>query len=475
MPEPYMSRLFGENVRPQQLPEAYPGLEVAYPEGLEVDWRTPNFGEKLVVESQTAVPYEANGTVNDNPQKRGCCSSRKIVCFLAVVVVILAAILVPVGVLVIRKRGPDELNLLNEFSKDSPATSSSSSPLPPAPSTPSKDGVFKGTRLAAMDPRSGGDIFLYYQYGDGSLRYISLSASRDWQGSRSLPAKDSMAGTPLATTHTVSNGSTTWWLFYVDKSSIIQSIYSYSNPAEWHMGNVGNKRYIVPSQSSIAFTLARGRMFDTDRKDLGGGLTLFASDTEGRVVEYIYNENDESWNKGFTFANSNGYGSASVWSQANRAYLFTLSEAQLIGFWWRDYDDSENEDRNTWHLGPSSHAAVAANASMCGQYAFAYQAANGKIQGSNFTTLTKLQLMRWDTAYEISEEPAMDGSALSCWYYFPSEQKENTMFHTFYQVESGGIREAKRYWEADNATVPGMWRFNDVPFDSNSCIAVINE
>lgn len=256
----------------------------------------------------------------------------------------------------------------------------------------------------------------------------------------------------------------------MDESNVIQNIYSHHNPADWQKGNVGDKQYTVPAQSSIAFTVARGRTYDSKRKDLGGGLTLFTSDADGRVHEYIYNEDDTSWSDGFTFTNTNGYGGASVWSQNNEAYLFTLSNTQLIDLWWRDYNDNDSDSAGqnaAWHLGPSSNAAVIGNTSMCGQFAFAYQGANGEIQGSNFTKPTKLGLMRWDTAYDISDNDAMDSSALSCWYFFPSngdgKQEQNTMFHVFYQSEGGEIREAKRYWGADNATVPGTWQHGNVP------------
>ena len=56
-----------------------------------------------------------------------------------------------------------------------------------------------------------GDIFLYYQSGDGGLHYISQSGQRNWQGSRPLPVKDAKLGTPLASTKTkaVSGGDET--------------------------------------------------------------------------------------------------------------------------------------------------------------------------------------------------------------------------------------------------------------------------
>ena len=56
------------------------------------------------------------------------------------------------------------------------ATSGGAASAPTAVPT----GVLNGSRLTTMDPRTGGDIYIYYQYGDGSLRYISQSPERIW-------------------------------------------------------------------------------------------------------------------------------------------------------------------------------------------------------------------------------------------------------------------------------------------------------
>ena len=58
-----------------------------------------------------------------------------------------------------------------------------------------------------MDPGTGGDIYLFYQWYDGGLRYISQSPLRVWQGSTHLDVPDAKLGTPLAAISTKSDGS----------------------------------------------------------------------------------------------------------------------------------------------------------------------------------------------------------------------------------------------------------------------------
>ncbi|KAL8636413.1 MAG: hypothetical protein Q9228_006187 [Teloschistes exilis] len=282
-----------------------------------------------------------------------------------------------------------------------------------------------------MDARTDGDIFLYYQWDNGGLRYISQSPGRVWQGSTDLDVPDAKLRTPLASVSYVE--STIWWLFYVDNSNIIQSIYSEKDPSMWRKGSVGNKGYKVPNSTNIAFTGSRGRKYNETLNDLDGGLSLYASAIDGTIQEYIFNNQDGSWTEGFNFPGANGLAGASTWSVDSKAFIYTPHDLMR-------------------------------NGSICGQYGIAFQGSNGTIQGSNFSTFQDLKQVLWDTLYDISEQPAMDGSAISCWYFFPAKNaKRNVMFQVFYQTTGKRITEAVRLWGPDNSTVPGTWIYNDVP------------
>ena len=83
------------------------------------------------------------------------------------------------------------------------ATSSGAASAP----TPVNTGVLNGSRMTTMDPHTGGDIYLYYQCGDGSLHYISQSPEFIWQGITNLQVTNARMGTPLAAVSTSTNGS----------------------------------------------------------------------------------------------------------------------------------------------------------------------------------------------------------------------------------------------------------------------------
>lgn len=232
----------------------------------------------------------------------------------------------------------------------------------------------------------------------------------------------------------------------------------------WRKGTVGNKGYKIPNSTNIAFTLSRGRKYNGTLNDLDGGLSLYASATDGTIQEYIFNDQDGSWTEGFNFPGANGLADASTWSLDSKAFIYTVSSSGSLEFWYRNYSPMVSVSDNRWQLGPSSHADLTRDGSVCGQFGVAFQGSNGSIQGSNFTTFQDLDQVRWDTLYDISEQPAMDGSAVSCWYFFPAKNaKRNVMSQVFYQTTAIKITEAVRLWGPGNSTVPGTWIYNDVP------------
>ena len=255
----------------------------------------------------------------------------------------------------------------------------------------------------------------------------------------------------------------------MDMNRHIQSIYSVHDATSWQKGAIGSLGYEVSTKANIIFILSRGRKYDKKSNDLNGGLSLYATGPDEIIHEYVFNDADWSWEDAFTFPitqGSGGGGEASIWSRDSFAYLFTSistagNENQAITLWWRDYAGTVENKANAWHQGPTSPTLAARQGGMCGQYAFAFQGADGAIRGSNFTQLDRPSLTRWDTVYDITgNESVLEGTGLSCWYFFPN----TTMFHVFYQIkQKSAIREAIRDWGPDNATVPGIWRFRDVP------------
>ena len=250
----------------------------------------------------------------------------------------------------------------------------------------------------------------------------------------------------------------------MDEFSIIQNIYSQSDPTTWQEGSVGGNQYKVLNQNSLAFTVSRGREFNTSSNDLGGGLSLYASGTDDIVHEYIFNDQDGSWSDGFIFSSSDGFGGATTYSISSNAFFFALGSDQTMELWWRNYNSSSSNFDNSWQLGPSSHDSVLQNASMCVQFMIAYQGSGGIIQGSNFTGSADPAGTRWGTDFNISNQSAINGSAVSCWYFYPTPHtSDSLMFQVFYQVEGNQIEEARKKWGPGNATLSADWIYDIVP------------
>ncbi|KAL8801369.1 MAG: hypothetical protein Q9200_006962 [Gallowayella weberi] len=411
-------------------------------------------------ENQEAPPSELSKHVNTTSKHSR--SKRRWIIGLALVLILVVAIATPVGVIVSRNR--------RSPAKDAKASSNGAASPLDSSSNANSGGVLKGTRLTTLELRTGGDLHLFYQNADGTLHYISQSKARIWQGSFDLNVSDAKIGTPLCSTYSNwKDGTVYWWLFYVDETNVIRNLYSQSDPTTWRRGNIGDKGYRVPGQSNIAFTVSRGRRYNDTAGDLLDGLRLYTSDEEGSFREYIFSDDDESWSNGYTFPPSTrGLGPATLFSERRDAYLFNVNSKNALQMWWRRYDNNSDPlvaDNSTWHLGSTAAALVASSGSICGQYDFAFQSSNGKIQGSNFTDGGSPGDKRWGITYDISNSSVLDGSGLSCWYFFPDGDSKNTRFQVFYQNEGSDIIEAVRSWASDNKTVPGVWSYQTVPID----------
>ena len=251
-------------------------------------------------------------------------------------------------------------------------------------------------------------------------------------------------------------------MFYVDNAEVIRNIYSANDPTTWREGNVGGKGYKVPNATNIAFTASGGISYNHTLDGIDGGVSLYATGSDGTIHEYIYDEKNGTWDNGFTFPNTDGYSGAGIWLTNAVATLYTASSGQSLELWSRDYKTISSGNSNRWQLGPSSQANLMQNGSICGQWGIAFQRASGIVQGSNFTVYGDPENTRWDTTYNISDQAPINGTAISCWYTFPAP-KAAVMFQVFYQTDGSQIERAVRMWGLDNQTVPGIWKYDSVP------------
>ncbi|KAI4275982.1 MAG: hypothetical protein LQ337_002803 [Flavoplaca oasis] len=315
-----------------------------------------------------------------------------------------------------------------------------------------------------MDPGTGGDIYLFYQWYDGGLRYISQSPLRVWQGSTHLDVPDAKLGTPLAAISTKSDGSTFWWLFYVDKADTVQNIYSESDTTGWRKGNVGDNGYKVPNATSIAFTALSGLRFNEDSKSLDGGLSLFISISTSTIQEYIFDEQGGKWSRGSTFPETDGLSGASVWALGFTAWMMTASETGSIILWSKQYSRVADKDAEQWVRGATSSADLMQKGGMCGQFHAGFRISSGYIQGSAFSVLENGPGPRWDKPYNISDQAAINETAVSCrWLSTMREADRDIYFQFFYQTDGSEIDEAVRLWGPDNQTYPGIWTYASIP------------
>lgn len=182
-------------------------------------------------------------------------------------------------------------------------------------------------------------------------------------------------------------------------------------------GTLGAKGIKSRTKTNIAFTVSRGKQYNETSKNLGGGMTLYASGDDGVIHEYLFDDQHGTWSNGFTFPNTDGHSGASTWSEDTSAFIFAASSGSgnSLELWYRDYNNTSDNPNNKWQLGPSSSASLALNGGMCGQYGIAYQASSGLIQGSDFSGFSDPTQTNWTTTYNIINQAAIEYSAVSCW------------------------------------------------------------
>ncbi|KAL8717437.1 MAG: hypothetical protein Q9181_008328 [Wetmoreana brouardii] len=94
------------------------------------------------------------------------------------------------------------------------------------------------------------------------------------------------------------------------------------------------------------------------------------------------------------------------------------------------------------------------NASMCAQYGVAYQTSSGIIQMNNLTSSQDPGQLRWDETTDISDHTAINGTAVSCWFYISREDADRDIeFQIIYQTTESKIEEAYRLWGPDGRVI----------------------
>ncbi|KAL2045029.1 hypothetical protein N7G274_002804 [Stereocaulon virgatum] len=165
-----------------------------------------------------------------------------------------------------------------------------------------------------------------------------------------------------------------------------------------------------PTRPTLPSALA-GEENPTPARTTWVGLSLYAGSIDGNIHEIIFDDKDRSWSNGLIFPNTNVFDVATTYSTAKNAYFFALGRHQTMDIWRQNYDPSSNNNDNTWHLGPSRHDSIIGNVSMCGRNLRAFQSSSGITQVSNLTGSENPAAERWGVESNISNQPAISGSA----------------------------------------------------------------
>ena len=197
---------------------------------------------------------------------------------------------------------------------------------------------------------------------------------------------------------------------------------------------------------------------------MDGGLSVFVSTSTSTIQEYTFDEQNGEWSQGFTFQQTDGLSGASAWALGSAAWMITASDTGSIILWTKHYYHDAVEDEQQWVRGASSSADLMQNGAMSAQYHAGFQVSSGYIQGSAFSTVEGQGAPRWAEPYDISDQAAINETAVSCrWFGSSPEADRDIYFQFFYQTDGSKIDEAVRLWGPDNKTNPGIWTYASIP------------
>ena len=64
----------------------------------------------------------------------------------------------------------------------------------------------------------------------------------------------------------------------------------------------------------------------------------------------------------------------------------------------------------------------------------------------------------------VSNQTAIDGSAVSCWYFYPQmAPSDRLMFQVFYQIEGNQIADARKHYGSNSSDMSANWTYSFVP------------
>ncbi|KAL9116852.1 MAG: hypothetical protein Q9187_006619, partial [Circinaria calcarea] len=345
------------------------GLQVVEGQGKEA---TLNSGqEKEVVYDQVSQPglqpYR-HAAVESNPTKKKKSISRKWV-FAAAIVIVIIVVAIVVAVVETRKRGGST----NSSPGSSPnSTNDGSLSSPNDDVEVSTTGAYRGTGLAVMAlPLTPVDrAWLIYQRYTGDLMLVRYSNTGTWQSPEKLAVLDALKGTSIATAAFQLANVTSWYVFYVDTTGILQDLIRTNETNAWNKGTLGNLNHNASTIPGGALFAHFSSVYYSVTRNVGGGIRLFANDgSSGNVVEISYDYASNTWEKGMQFDNSNGRAGVEVSHLWELSTLTLMNRRNKLETWsWSSLQNTTKNDfpRGNWIKGPEAPVSLLNNSSISG-------------------------------------------------------------------------------------------------------------
>ncbi|KAF2765136.1 hypothetical protein EJ03DRAFT_280674 [Teratosphaeria nubilosa] len=266
-------------------------------------------------------------------------------------------------------------------------------------------GAFNGSGIAfasqSFSPNiqtsTHGIATVYFQYYDGIVRFVQLSADGEWQGGdiSTIVASDAKNSTPLSAVSYSVNGTSTWHLFYIDRMNRVRQRSNSNMTNFWTDGpvNFANIMAYFANQAGMQACW------------YGQGLHLWCATNETTFQQWIWHAGTDKWTYEQDWSDKNGHAGVGCysWGSGAMAYVMFVNTQDTVEFWWKDTDTNRTSTKehpiNAWtnssisipNVNPATSMgytiffyAQAADTNLIKGYNVSWNAENTSLVGSLF-------------------------------------------------------------------------------------------
>ncbi|KAH9832708.1 hypothetical protein Tdes44962_MAKER00188 [Teratosphaeria destructans] len=227
-------------------------------------------------------------------------------------------------------------------------------------------GAFNGSGIAfasqsfspSIQTSTHGIATVYFQYYDGTVRFVQLSPEGKWQGGdiSTIVASDARNSTPLSAVSYSVNGTSSWHLFYIDRENRVRQRSNSNMTNVWTDGPINSANIVAYSADQVGMQACwYGNDYgnfdsrQTSPSGQGGfiahpasdaGINLWCAINATAFQQWVWRASTGEWTYEQDWSDKNGHAGVGCysWGPGTVTYVTFVNTQDTVEFWWKDTD-----------------------------------------------------------------------------------------------------------------------------------------